>query len=88
MLAEIAEVGHWNKKAWGTFITNFDPARELAIQIPHPLNYLDTPEQGISVFKATRARSLKSSIQAGSWSYPEGRWPALLMPLPTPRDVS
>jgi hypothetical protein len=57
VLAEVALTGAGNKKAWGTFMTNLDAARELAIAIPHPLNDLDTPEQGIGVFKANRARS-------------------------------
>ncbi len=57
VLAEIAGVGDPDKKAWGTFITRLDPQRELAIQIPHPLNDSNTPEQGASVFKTTGARS-------------------------------
>ncbi len=57
VLAEVALVGDPDKKAWGTFITRLDPQRELAIQIPHPLNDSNTPEQGASVFKTTGARS-------------------------------
>ena len=57
VLAEIAEIGDPNKKAWGTFVTSLEPQRELAIQIPHPLNDLDTALQGASVFKTIRARS-------------------------------
>ncbi len=60
----LAEVGPgrgggrgWAAEAWGTFITHHDAARELAVQIPHPLNDLNTPEQGIGVLKANRARS-------------------------------
>jgi len=57
VLAEIAENGDPDKKAWGTFVTSLEPRRELAIQISHPLNDLDTALQGVSVFKTTRARS-------------------------------
>ncbi len=57
VLAEIALVGDLDKKAWGTFITSTGAVRELAVQIPHPLNDLNTPEQGIRVFKTVGARS-------------------------------
>ncbi len=57
VLAEIAEVGDTDKKAWGTFVTDLAPARELNLQIPHPLNDSNTPEEGMSVFKAIGARS-------------------------------
>lgn len=57
VLAEVAEIGDLDKKAWGTFVTSLEPQRELAIQISHPLNDLDTALQGASVFKTTRARS-------------------------------
>lgn len=57
VLAELALINNSNKKAWGTYIVALNPQRELAIQIPHPLNDSTTPEQGIAVFRGTGARS-------------------------------
>lgn len=58
VLVELADAGDADKRGWGTFITNLDPRRELAIQIPHPLKEDDTTLQGLGIFKQTRARSL------------------------------
>jgi hypothetical protein len=44
-------------RGFGTFIVDPLAARELTIAIPHPIYDLDTRVQGITVFRATFARS-------------------------------
>ena len=45
-------------KGWGTFVINNNPKRELSIQAPHVLSYLNTETQAIGVFKETDSRTL------------------------------
>ncbi|MFQ5580650.1 MAG: PKD domain-containing protein [Nitrospiria bacterium] len=53
-------------RGWGTFIVNAHPYRELSIQVTHPKNDLNTPMQGIGVFKGSNSRSF---LMAGSHRY-------------------
>lgn len=50
-------------RAWGTFIVNNQPTRELSIQAPHPIYDIATETQAVAVFKGVNARSL---LLAGS----------------------
>ncbi|MCI0476841.1 MAG: hypothetical protein L0Y55_11380, partial [Anaerolineales bacterium] len=50
-------------RAWGTFIVNNQPTRELSIQAPHPIYDIATETQAMAVFKGVNARSF---LLAGS----------------------
>lgn len=50
-------------RAWGTFIVNNQPTRELSIQAPHPIYDIATETQALAVFKGVNARSF---LLAGS----------------------
>lgn len=53
-------------RGWGTYIYNPGYAHNSAIQIPHPLFDMDTPEMGIKLFKALQSRWF---ILAGTHRY-------------------
>jgi hypothetical protein len=47
---------------WGAIIVNPDPAaKNLSIDVPHPLNDSGTPEQGIAIFQGVQARTFVMS---------------------------
>jgi hypothetical protein len=45
-------------RGWGTFVfSGAGDAKNLSIDVPHPLHDSDTPAQGIAIFKGTNART-------------------------------
>ncbi len=46
------------EKGWGSVIVNPDAARNLAVEVPHPVFDLDTHRQGADLFRRTGARML------------------------------
>lgn len=46
------------EKGWGLVVVNTDPARNLAIEVPHPVFDLDTDREGSDAFRRTDARVL------------------------------
>ncbi len=57
-------------RGWGTFITNATAGRELSIQISHPIADAATEDEGIGVFKGTRARSFLAGTHRRANSTP------------------
>lgn len=53
-------------RGWGTYIYNPGYVHNSAIQVPHPLFDMDTPEMGVKLFKALQSRWL---ILAGTHRY-------------------
>lgn len=43
---------------WGLYLLRTDPAIQLAVQVPHPLYDVHTPEAGVEAFRHAHAQSL------------------------------